>query len=75
MFGGKDCCYDSERMVKINPHLSFEQSVWLSGANHHETRKFGLLPQIKVTKLNGSEWSCRSGMSVFAKDIPTWMLV
>jgi len=59
----------------INPNLSFEQPVGLSGANPHETRKLGLLPQAKVPKSSGSEWSRRSEMSMFAMDIPTWMLI
>jgi len=55
----------------LNPNLSFGQPVGLSGANPHETRRLGLLPQAIFPKLNGSECSHRTGMSVFAKDIPT----
>ncbi len=55
--------------------LSLEHSDGLSGANPHETRKLDLLPQAKVPKSSGSEWGRWSRMSVFAKDIPTQMLV
>jgi len=67
--------WETRFFVSIHPNLSFEQPVGLSGANPHETRKLGLLPQAKVPKSSGSEWSRRSGMSLFAKDIPTWMLI
>jgi hypothetical protein len=58
----------------IIPNLSFEQ---LSGCPEQTLtkRELGLLPQAKVPKLSESEWSYWSGMSVFAKDIPTWMLI
>jgi len=53
----------------------FKQLVGVSGANLHETRKLGLLPQAKVLKLSGREYRRRSGMSAFVKDIPTQMLI
>jgi len=51
----------------INPHLSFEQPVGLSGANPHETRKISLLLLAKAPKLAGSKYTHRSAMSEFEK--------
>ncbi len=53
MFLDADTKYLTLPQTEINPHLSFEQPVELSGANPHETRKLGPLPQTKVPKLFG----------------------